>query len=246
MDRTKPIVALDYATKDEAIKFLNQFPNEQLNVKIGMELFYSGGNDFIDEVNKRGHEIFLDLKLHDIPNTVKSAMKVLARMQVAMVNVHAAGGGAMMKAAKEGLIEGTPKGQKRPIIIAVTQLTSTTQEQLEKEQLVHATIEESVLNYAKLAHESGLDGIVCSPLEAESIRKKISDDFYTVTPGVRLEKNLVKSDDQHRIATPYTAALDGSHYIVVGRPITQATDAVAAYEEVKTGWQKGLAERKGA
>ena len=239
MDASKPIIALDFQEIDQLNEFLNQF-SEPLNVKIGMELYYTTGTQMVEVLQQRGHDIFLDLKLHDIPNTVKWAMKTLAKQGVAMLNVHAMGGQAMMEAARQGIEKGTGEETKRPVLLAVTQLTSTSPEQLKNEQLVEATMAESVNHLAKLTQQAQLDGVVCSPLEAKAIKEKFGEDFLTVTPGIRLTKG---QDDQKRTATPYEAALNGCDYIVVGRPITQAEDPVAAYQAIKGEWQKGLAEK---
>ena len=194
------IVALDFHSVEETMCFLNQFEDGSLFVKVGMELYYSAGPTIIQEIKKRGHKIFLDLKLHDIPNTVKQAMKVLAKLDVDLVNVHAAGGKRMMSAALEGLLEGTVEGKNRPKIIAVTQLTSTTEEEMQNEQKISLNMEESVLSYAMLAKEAGLDGVVCSTHEVEKIHKLVGSDFLTVTPGIRMATDDL--NDQKRIATP--------------------------------------------
>ncbi|MGY4104562.1 orotidine-5'-phosphate decarboxylase [Ignavigranum ruoffiae] len=240
MDAKKPIIALDFQELDQLEHFLDQF-SEALNVKIGMELYYTTGLTMIEKLQERGHDIFLDLKLHDIPNTVKWAMKTLAKQGVAMVNVHALGGKAMMEAAHKGLGKGTPAGKKRPVLLAVTQLTSTSADQLANEQQVSVSMEESVRHLAELTQAAGLDGVVCSPLEAKAIKEQLGQDFLTVTPGIRLEKGA--DDDQQRVATPYEAALNGCDYIVVGRPITQADDPVAAYRKICQSWQEGLKEK---
>lgn len=219
------IIALDFKDMETSLKFLDQF-NESLYVKVGMELFYGSGLEIIKEIKKRGHKIFLDLKLHDIPNTVKKAMTNLAKLGVDLINLHAAGGSIMMKAAMEGLIEGST--DKRPLLIAVTQLTSTSKEMMNTEQLIPGEVIDSVVNYAKVAKEAGLDGIVCSPLEVKLVKEVCGKDFITVTPGIRLASN--NKDDQVRITTPAMAREIGSDYIVVGRPITQAEDPVAAYQ----------------
>lgn len=219
------IIALDFKDMETSLKFLDQF-NESLYVKVGMELFYGSGLEIIKEIKKRGHKIFLDLKLHDIPNTVKKAMTNLAKLGVDLINLHAAGGSIMMKAAMEGLIEGST--DKRPLLIAVTQLTSTSKEMMNTEQLIPGEVIDSVVNYAKVAKEAGLDGIVCSPLEVKLVKEVCGKEFITVTPGIRLASN--NKDDQVRITTPAMAREIGSDYIVVGRPITQAEDPVAAYQ----------------
>lgn len=239
LDQRKPIIALDFQDVDALVDFLNMF-DESLNVKIGMELYYSTGIEMIQQLKDRGHDIFLDLKLHDIPNTVKWAMKSLAKQGVAMVNVHALGGSDMMRAAKEGLQKGTPDGKKPPILLAVTQLTSTTTQQMQDEQNIEGNIEDNVSHLARLTQTAGLDGVVCSPLESPQLKQNLGQDFLTVTPGIRLHKG---GDDQKRIATPYEAALYGSDYIVVGRPITQADNPVTAYKMIRDQWQQGLQER---
>ena len=221
------IIALDFKDMETSLKFLDQF-NESLYVKVGMELFYGSGLEIIKEIKKRGHKIFLDLKLHDIPNTVKKAMTNLAKLGVDLINLHAAGGSIMMKAAMEGLIEGS-NGQ-RPLLIAVTQLTSTSKEMMNNEQLIPGEVIDSVVNYAKVAKESGLDGIVCSPLEVKLVKEVCGKEFLTVTPGIRLASN--NKDDQVRITTPSMAREIGSDFIVVGRPITQAENPVEAYNQI--------------
>lgn len=229
----KPIIALDFPGEEDVFTFLEQY-NEPLYVKIGLELFLQEGSSIIKKIKDLGHEIFLDLKLHDIPNTVKSAMRGLARLGVDMVNVHAAGGSEMMKAALEGLQEGTPVGKKRPLLIAVTQLTSTTEEEMQKEQKIMTTLEESVLNYALLTKDAGLDGVVCSVLEAKAIEEACGKEFLKVTPGIRLEGG--EAHDQKRIATPAVAREKGSTHIVVGRAITQSVDSVESYHTVLEQW----------
>ena len=194
------IIALDFKDMETSLKFLDQF-NESLYVKVGMELFYGSGLEIIKEIKKRGHKIFLDLKLHDIPNTVKKAMTNLAKLGVDLINLHAAGGSIMMKAAMEGLIEGS--NGNRPLLIAVTQLTSTSKEMMNNEQLIPGEVIDSVVNYAKVAKEAGLDGIVCSPLEVKLVKEVCGKEFLTVTPGIRLASN--NKDDQVRITTPSMA-----------------------------------------
>lgn len=230
---TNPIIALDLSSKVEVIEFLEQF-NEKLFVKVGMELYYQEGPAIIQTIKEMGHDIFLDLKLHDIPNTVKSAMKGLAKLGVDLVNVHAAGGSQMMQAAMEGLIEGTPASQERPALIAVTQLTSTTEEQMQKEQNILTSLDASVINYAVLAKEAGLDGVVCSVLEAKGIEDACGKTFFKVTPGIRLAGG--ESHDQKRVATPDFAKSEGSTQIVVGRAITKAENPVEAYHTVQQLW----------
>ena len=218
------IVALDFDGREKTLAFLDRFTEEKPFVKIGMELFYAEGPSVVREIRARGHKIFLDLKLHDIPNTVKKAMAALSALDVDIVNVHAAGTGAMMSAALAGLTR--PDGT-RPLLIAVTQLTSTDQDMLEKELWIEKPMEEVVLHYAEIASIVGLDGVVCSPLEAGSIHERCGRNFLTVTPGVRFAGG--DAGDQKRVTTPTKARELGSDYIVVGRPITQAADPVAAY-----------------
>ena len=218
------IVALDFDGREKTPAFLDRFTEEKPFVKIGMELFYAEGPSVVREIRARGHKIFLDLKLHDIPNTVKKAMAALSALDVDIVNVHAAGTGAMMSAALAGLTR--PDGT-RPLLIAVTQLTSTDQDMLEKELWIEKPMEEVVLHYAEIASIVGLDGVVCSPLEAGSIHERCGKNFLTVTPGVRFAGG--DAGDQKRVTTPAKAKELGSDYIVVGRPITQTEDPVAAY-----------------
>ncbi len=219
------IIACDFASKEQTISFLEQFKGRKLFVKIGMELFYACGPEIVREIKARGHRIFLDLKLHDIPNTVKKSMKVLSSLDVDMCNLHAAGGVEMMKYAVEGL---TREDGTRPILIAVTQLTSTSEEVLHNELLIGGTIQDTIVAYARNARNAGLDGVVCSPLEAGLIKENVGQDFITVTPGIRFADS--KKDDQVRITTPARAREIGSDFIVVGRPITASDDPVAAYE----------------
>lgn len=219
------MVALDFKSGEEALNFLDQFTGKQLYVKVGMELYYAEGPSIIREIKKRGHKLFLDLKLHDIPNTVEKAMAVLSRLDVDMVNLHAAGTIEMMKAALRGL---TREDGTRPLLIAVTQLTSTSQERMQKELLIPKELDQVVIQYAKNAAEAGLDGVVCSPLESGKIHEACGSGFLTVTPGVRFDD--ASKGDQVRVTTPAKAKELGSDYIVVGRPITQAEDPVAAYE----------------
>lgn len=218
------IVACDFSSKKEVIDFLSKFNEEKPYVKIGMELFYAEGPDIVREIKKMGHKIFLDLKLHDIPNTVKKSMNVLSNLDVDMCNLHAAGTKAMMEAALEGLTR--PDGT-RPLLIAVTQLTSTSEERMREDLLIDRPIDEVVMHYAKNAKDSGLDGIVCSPLEAGKVHELCGAGFVTVTPGVRFADGDI--GDQVRVTTPAKAKEIGSDYIVVGRPITAAEDPVAAY-----------------
>ena len=218
------IIACDFADRKEVFAFLDRFEDKKPFVKIGMELFYAEGPQIVRDIKARGHKIFLDLKLHDIPNTVKKAMKVLSSLDVDMCNVHAAGTSRMMKVAIEGLTR--PDGS-RPLLIAVTQLTSTDAEIMEKELLIKEPLEDVVAHYAKNAAESGLDGVVCSPLEAKKVHNACGSGFLTVTPGVRFADGEIA--DQKRVMTPAQAKAEGSDYIVVGRPVTQAADPVAAY-----------------
>ena len=218
------IVACDFSSKDEVVSFLSKFKDEKPYVKIGMELFYAEGPAIVKEIKKMGHKIFLDLKLHDIPNTVKKSMSVLSNLDVDMCNLHAAGTKAMMEAALEGL---TREDGTRPLLIAVTQLTSTSEERMREDLLIDRPIDEVVMHYAKNAADSGLDGIVCSPLEAGKVHETCGDNFITVTPGVRFADGDI--GDQVRVTTPAKAKEIGSDYIVVGRPITAAEDPVAAY-----------------
>jgi orotidine-5'-phosphate decarboxylase len=218
------IIACDFSTKKAVMDFLDKFKEEKPFVKIGMELYYAEGPEIVREIKARGHKIFLDLKLHDIPNTVKKAMSVLSRLDVDMTNLHASGTIAMMEAAIEGL---TREDGTRPMLIAVTQLTSTSEERMKNELLINAPIDETVMHYAKNAKIAGLDGVVCSPLEAGKVHDTCGKDFVTVTPGVRFADGDV--GDQVRVMTPEQAKKIGSDYIVVGRPITAAEDPVAAY-----------------
>lgn len=219
------IVACDFASKDAVMSFLDKFDGRKPFVKIGMELFYAEGPAIVREIKARGHKIFLDLKLHDIPNTVMKAMKVISALDVDMCNLHAAGTRAMMEAAIKGL---TREDGTRPILIAVTQLTSTSQDAMRDELLIDQPIDKVVMSYAENAKAAGLDGVVCSPLEAAKVHEVCGDDFLTVTPGVRFADG--DKGDQVRVMTPEQAKLIGSDYIVVGRPITAAEDPVAAYE----------------
>lgn len=218
------IIACDFASAEETFGFLDKFKEEKPFVKIGMELFYAEGPQIVKEIKKRGHKIFLDLKLHDIPNTVKKAMRVLLNLDVDICNLHAGGTVNMMKAAMEGL---TREDGTRPLLIAVTQLTSTDQESMEKDLLIKEPMDKVVMHYAKNAALAGLDGVVCSPLEAEKVHEVCGKTFLTVTPGVRFADG--EKGDQKRVMTPEQAKKIGSDYIVVGRPITQAEDPVAAY-----------------
>jgi orotidine-5'-phosphate decarboxylase len=218
------IIACDFDSAEKTFAFLDQFKDEKPFVKIGMELYYAEGPSIVKEIKKRGHKIFLDLKLHDIPNTVKKSMAVLSRLDVDMTNLHAAGTIRMMQAAIEGL---TREDGTRPMLIAVTQLTSTDQESMEKDLLIKEDIAEVVMHYAHNAKIAGLDGVVCSPLEAGKVHERCGEGFVTVTPGVRFADGDI--GDQKRVMTPAAAKEIGSDYIVVGRPITAAPDPVAAY-----------------
>ena len=219
------IIACDFSSREATLNFLDRFTWRKPFVKIGMELFYAEGPAIVRDIKACGHKIFLDLKLHDIPNTVKKAMRVLSDLDVDMVNVHAAGTVAMMRAALEGL---TRADGTRPLLIAVTQLTSTSEETMRRELLIDASINDTIVKYASNAREAGLDGVVCSPLEAGMVKRACGDSFLTVTPGIRFAD--AAADDQVRITTPTRAREIGSDFIVVGRPITAAADPVAAYE----------------
>lgn len=220
------IIACDFASAEATLAFLDKFAGEERKpfVKIGMELYYAAGNEIVKELKRRGHRIFLDLKLHDIPNTVKKAMRVLSALDVDMTNVHAAGGKEMMAAAIEGL---TREDGTRPLLIAVTQLTSTSQEAMNEQLLISGSINDCIAHYARNAREAGLDGVVCSPLEGGLVKEACGPEFMTVTPGIRFADS--KADDQKRITTPARAREIGSDFIVVGRPITAADDPVAAW-----------------
>lgn len=218
------IVACDFSSAEDVLNFLDKFTDRKPFVKIGMELFYGAGPDIVRQIKARGHKIFLDLKLHDIPNTVKKSMAVLSGLDVDLCNLHAAGTKRMMEAALEGLTR--PDGS-RPLLIAVTQLTSTDQQSMENDLLIHESIDKVVMHYAKCAKEAGLDGVVCSPLEAAKVHETCGKGFLTVTPGVRFADGDI--GDQKRVMTPAQAKQIGSDYIVVGRPITAAADPVAAY-----------------
>ena len=219
------IIACDFDSAEKTFAFLDKFEGKKPFVKIGMELYYAEGPQIVREIKRRGHKIFLDLKLHDIPNTVKKGMAVLSRLDVDMTNLHAAGTKNMMKAAIEGL---TREDGSRPMLIAVTQLTSTDQESMENDLLINEPIDKVVMHYASCAKDAGLDGVVCSPLEAGKVHERCGAGFVTVTPGVRFADGVV--GDQKRVMTPAEAKRIGSDYIVVGRPITAAEDPVAAYE----------------
>ena len=228
MSRT--IIALDFSNKEEVMNFLKDF-KEPVYVKIGMELTYACGLDMVREVKEMGHKIFLDLKLHDIPNTVKGGMKNLAKLGVDIVNCHCAGGIEMMKAAKQGILEGTPEGQEPAKLIGVTILTSTSKEMMNEELGIEGEVIDTVIRYAKNAKAAGLDGVVCSVHEAKAIHEACGADFLTVTPGIRLTGNSV--DDQKRVATPSFAKEQGCDMIVVGRSITKAADPYATYCQIE-------------
>ncbi|HIW11817.1 MAG TPA: orotidine-5'-phosphate decarboxylase [Candidatus Salinicoccus stercoripullorum] len=228
----RPIIALDFGTTQEVKYFLERF-SEPLFVKVGMELYLQNGPDIIREIREMGHDIFLDLKLYDIPNTVAKAMAGLAKLDVRMTNVHAQGGTVMMQRALEAFKTGNPDG----MLIAVTQLTSMGEDNVKDEQKSVLTLEDSVKNYAGLARAAGLDGVVSSPLEAEMIHAHCGGDFLTVTPGIRLQQDA--KDDQVRIVTPAAANRLGTDYIVVGRSITQAKDPVEKYRMIKEMWESG-------
>lgn len=219
------IIACDFSSAKDTIEFLDKFTGKKPFVKIGMELYYAEGPEIVRQIKARGHKIFLDLKLHDIPNTVKKSMRVLSGLDVDMCNLHAAGTSEMMKAAIEGL---TRDDGSRPLLIAVTQLTSTSEERMKSDLLIYHPLDEVVMHYACRAKESGLDGVVCSPLEAGNVHERCGNDFLTVTPGVRFSDGDI--GDQVRVTTPAKAKEIGSDYIVVGRPITAADDPVAAYD----------------
>ena len=218
------IIACDFSSKEQTLNFLDKFTGRKPFVKIGMELFYAEGPEIVRTIKARGHRIFLDLKLHDIPNTVKKAMSVLRNLDVDMTNVHAAGTVDMMRAAREGL---TREDGTRPLLIAVTQLTSTSEERMQRELLINASINDTIVKYAQNTKEAGLDGVVCSPLEAAMVKEACGKEFMTITPGVRFADGEV--GDQVRVTTPERAREIGSDFIVVGRPITAAADPVAAY-----------------
>lgn len=235
MSKNPIMIALDFSSEQQVDQFLRKFNDESLFVKVGMELYYSCGNSLLAKLKDHGHDIFLDLKLHDIPNTVKRAMKSLAALDVDVINVHAAGGKQMMEAAVEGLEEGKGSGkQQRTTCIAVTQLTSTSQEIMNKELRVIGSVEDVVSHYAQLAKASGLDGVVSSPHEVPLVKKACGKSFLTVTSGIRLVGD--EKGDQKRVTTPKQAKQLGSDFIVVGRSITQAKDPLAAYNLIKQEW----------
>jgi len=228
-------LALDFSTGNEAMHFLQEHELYSVPVKIGMELYYQEGPSIIHRLKETGHPIFLDLKLHDIPNTVKKAMRVIASLGVDVVNVHAAGGTSMIRAAQEGLVEGTPEGHGKPKLIAVTQLTSTSPAMLKEELMISKSMEETVGHYATVSRDGGADGVVCSVHEADWIHTLCGPDFMTVTPGIRLKGSAI--DDQVRIATPGEAGKRGSDAIVIGRSITKAESPKAAYFAALKEWE---------
>ncbi|MFT8557565.1 orotidine-5'-phosphate decarboxylase [Liquorilactobacillus hordei] len=235
MQIKRPIIALDFPSRNETMQFLSEFPkDESLFVKIGMELYYSEGPDIVREIKSLGHDVFLDLKCHDIPHTVENAMRVLGKLGVDLTTLHASGGSEMMTAAKSGILDGS-NGNSATKLLAITQLTSTNQRMVTEEQLVSTSLKESVLNYARLAKKVGMDGIVCSAQEAKSIVAETGESFLRVTPGIRLAGGAV--GDQKRVMTPDEAAKNQSSAIVVGRTITQAKDRVSAYQTVKKLWE---------
>jgi orotidine-5'-phosphate decarboxylase len=238
MSKSPIIIALDYSEEAQVWELLNKFDSERLFVKIGMELYYSCGNTLVEKLKEKGHHIFLDLKLHDIPNTVGRAMQSLAQLDVDIVNVHAAGGRLMMEQAIEGLDKGTAAGKTRPKCIAVTQLTSTSQEVMQEQLKINEKIEDVVVHYAQIAKESGLDGVVSSPLEVPLIKEVCGSSFLTVTPGIRLVGDAL--DDQQRITTPKQARTLGSDFIVVGRSITASSNPVTALNNIKREWSEGV------
>ena len=232
-----PVIALDFSTKKEVEDFLNLFPEqESLYLKVGMELFYQEGPDMVKWLKACGHSVFLDLKLHDIPNTVERAMKGLATLGVDMTNVHAAGGVDMMKAAKRGLEAGTPAGGQPPVLIAVTQLTSTSEAQMQRDQLIPVALKDSVTHYAQCAEQAGLDGVVCSAWEVADIKESTRQTFVCLTPGIRPEGSAV--GDQQRVMTPREARRIGSDFIVVGRPVTKSQNPYEAYLAIKNEWNE--------
>ncbi|WP_436644620.1 orotidine-5'-phosphate decarboxylase [Lactiplantibacillus plantarum] len=230
------IIALDFPTAERALAFLDQFPADlHVTVKIGMELFYAAGPSIVTDVQARGHAVFLDLKLHDIPNTVESAMRVIGRLGVTYTTVHAAGGHVMLSAAKRGLVAGAmAAGVTAPKLLAITQLTSTNQAILNQDQQIMGTIRASVVHYAKLARASDCDGVICSAQEVQAIHTTVGADFLGITPGIRPAS--AQSDDQQRVMTPAAAAKAGSNGLVIGRPITQAAEPVQAYRDIMTEW----------
>jgi orotidine-5'-phosphate decarboxylase len=238
MSMSPIIIALDYSEEEAVWDLLNKFDDEKLFVKVGMELYYSCGNALLSKLKDKGHHIFLDLKLHDIPNTVGRAMQSLARLDVDIINVHAAGGKLMLERALEGLDKGTAVGKVRPKCIAVTQLTSTSEQVMQEQLRITGKIEEIVVHYAKLAKDSGLDGVVSSPLEVPLVKEACGASFLTVTPGIRLLGDA--KDDQQRITTPKQARSLGSDYIVVGRSISASSNPKQALQTIKAEWSEGV------
>ncbi|OKL50526.1 orotidine-5'-phosphate decarboxylase [Boudabousia marimammalium] len=234
MDTSRPIIALDVPSAQAALDFVRLFEGESLFVKVGMELFYAAGPQVVTQMREAGHDVFCDLKLHDIPNTVRGAARSLSRLGASLLTVHAAGGQAMMEAALEGLREGAGAEGEQPSVVAITQLTSTSPEAMRREQLIEVPLQESVLNYARVAQAAGVAGVVCSAWEAAAIKDATSEDFLRITPGIRPEGADI--GDQARVVTPSKAAQMASSGIVVGRPIVQAADPVAAYHEIKAAW----------
>ncbi|MBO0431257.1 orotidine-5'-phosphate decarboxylase [Enterococcus sp. DIV0660C] len=233
----RPIVALDFSNRNEVEQFLQLFPEEEkLFVKIGMELFYQEGPAIVRWLKELGHDVFLDLKLHDIPNTVEKAMRGLAKLGVDITCVHAAGGIRMMEAAMRGLVSGTPEGKQRPLLLAITQLTSTSEEEMHHDQLIEVPLEESVIHYATCAQEAGLDGVVSSALEVTKIKDATTAEFVCLTPGIRPQGADI--GDQTRVVTPKRAREIGANFIVVGRPITQAENPYEAYQTIKNEWSE--------
>lgn len=235
----RPIIALDYSSTEDTMAFLSKFTDEHLFVKIGMELFYAEGQDIVKRVQDMGHDVFLDLKCHDIPHTVYRAMRVIGSLGIKMTTVHALGGSEMMRAAREGLNEGAAmNGFNEPRLIAITQLTSTDQRMIKKEQMLEVNLQESVLHLAELAHDAELAGVVCSGYEAELIAQRIGEKFLRVTPGIRLEQDSF--NDQKRVMTPQLAAENDASAIVVGRSITQADDPEKTYKKIQKLWEQNL------
>lgn len=233
MHKPEIIIAMDLPNKGAVDQFIDQFPrHESLYLKVGMELYYKEGPSIVTHLKAKGHRIFLDLKMHDIPNTVKSAMRSIASLGVDLTNLHAAGGKKMMEAALEGLIEGTPKGAKRPLVIAVTQLTSTSTEMMNSELLIPGIASAVALEYAKLTKAAGLDGVVCSVQEAKSVHEACGKDFIALTPGIRLAGDEIH--DQARVATPKMAKEAGSNYLVLGRSVTGAENPYEVYQRVQS------------
>ncbi|WNF35522.1 orotidine-5'-phosphate decarboxylase [Bacillaceae bacterium IKA-2] len=237
MSQNPIIIALDYSDETQVWELLTKFDGQSLFVKVGMELYYSSGNSLIHKLKEKGHDIFLDLKLHDIPTTVGRAMESLARLDVEIINVHASGGQMMMERALEGLEKGTPNGKERPKLVAVTQLTSTSEQVMQEQLRIDGKIEEIVVHYAKNARKSGLDGVVSSPLEVPLVKAACGTSFLTVTPGIRSIGD--SKDDQQRITTPKQARKLGSDFIVVGRSITASPDPLAAFIKIKNDWSEG-------